>query len=247
MNIINNNYKLTTIDQPYRIWIIDDFLNLEVINKILDEWPSNESSNWYTTRANINKTKNILESGMLGINEPSLMPQYISKIVNYLHTQEFIDKLTNIINVEPLKTDKHMRWSGIRVMLPNSFQLIHSDARKHTETNLTKHLTCLLYLNRNYIKDRDEGCLEIWNDKMTERIHEIEPILNRLTIFENSDTSFHGVPIVKSERKAITWSVLKSLKNKGRTKALFVKRPTDPDIVEIEGLDRLNEKDLRKI
>jgi len=247
MNILNNNISIKVIDSPYKIWVIDNFLKEEVIDNILSQWPSNENENWYGTRMNINGKRNVLEEGMIGINEPSQMPEYIASIVKYLHSQPFTDQLTKILNIDSLICDEHMRWSGMRVMLPNSYQLIHSDARKHIETSFVKHLTCLLYLNKNYDKKRDEGCLEVWNDEMTEKTHEIEPIANRLTVFVNSDTSYHGVPTVKSERKALTWSVLKSEQTTKRTKALFVKRPFDVDLVEIEGLDRLKEQDLRKI
>lgn len=245
MNITSNKQIINRIDNPYKIWIIDNFLNDDVIKNILKEWLPNDHKNWYKTRDVINGKKNILEQGMLGINNPELMPDYIKSVVQYLHTQEFTDYLTNLLNIESLICDKYMRWSGMRVMLPDSFQLIHSDARKHTETGLTKHLTCLLYLNENYSKSKDEGCLQVWDDNMKVCTHEIEPISNRLTVFVNSDTSYHGVPIVKSDRKAITFSILKNEENTNRTKALFVKRPNDFDLVELEGLDRLKEKDPR--
>ena len=107
--------------------------------------------------------------------------------------------------------------------LPNSFQAIHSDARKHPENGLRKELTCLLHMNEN------SGYLEIWNDDMSKCVHQIKPIKNRFVIFLNTDTSFHGVPKVKTVRNAITWSILKDMKSSDRTKALFKSRPNDDD------------------
>ena len=140
-----------------------------------------------------------------------------------------------------------MRWSGLRIMLPNSSQKIHSDARIHPINNLRKEITCLLYLNKDYDRIKDEGCLEIWDDDMQRCMHEIEPVNNRLVLFLNNDMSYHGVPLVKSERKAITWSILSNkAASSPRSKALFVSRPQDDDAVSILGLERSKIKDKGK-
>lgn len=238
MDILNKDLIFNYIEQPYPIWIIDDFLKDDVIKKILNEWPDKEDPRWHKGHEYIDGKINILENKMRGISKLELMPEYIRSITEYFHSQEFANHIGNLIKINDLICDKSMRWSGMRTMLPDSYQLIHSDARKNPESGLRKELTCLLYLNPSYIRDRDEGCLEIWNDEMTIKTHDIEPILNRMTIFLNSDTSYHGVPIVKSERKAITFSILKDGSKTERHKALFVKRPQDSDEVKIEGIKR---------
>ena len=85
-----------------------------------------------------------------------------------------------------------------------------------------------LYVNKNYDRKRDEGCYEVWNDNMTEKLHEIEPLYNRFVVFHNTDTSHHGVPKVgESERRALTFGVLRDAESNGRTKALFKAREGD--------------------
>ena len=93
-------------------------------------------------------------------------------------------------------------------------------------------------LGRKREKDRDEGCLEAWNDDMTKRIHQIEPINNRVVMFQNSDTSYHGVPLVKKDRKAILFSVMKDASCSSRNFAEFVSRPEDPESVATIGKER---------
>jgi len=238
MNILNKDIIVNYIEHPYPIWIIDNFLKDDVIKNILNEWPNSEDSRWHRGHEYIDGKLNILESKMRGISKLELMPGYIRSVTEYFHYQEFADYIGNLIKIDDLVCDKTMRWSGMRTMLPDSYQLIHSDARKNPESGLRKELTCLLYLNPSYDRVRDEGCLEIWNNEMTLKTHDIEPILNRMTIFLNSDTSYHGVPIVKSERKVITFSILKDGLKTERHKALFVKRPQDSEEVKIEGIKR---------
>jgi len=245
MNILNNNLQIQKITDPYDIWVIDNFLKEEILQNIIKCWPSSDDESWHKGHSMVDGKINILEQGMRGISKTEKMPKYIAKIVDYLHSEEFTDKIGNILGIDNLCPDKAMRWSGMRVMLPNSFQLIHSDARKSPETGLRKEITCLLYFNENYNKDKDEGCLEIWTDNMSTCTHEIEPTLNRLVAFVNSDTSFHGVPIVKSERKAITFSILKDGETTERSKALFVARPNDPEEIKLEGIKRSQIKDIK--
>ena len=243
MDIINNDLKTLKIDNPYDIWVIDNFLKKDIIENIIKYWPSDTDPSWHFGHTMIEGKTNILEQGTIAISKVDKMPLYIGELTKYFHSKEFTYKIQNILNLKGLIPDTAMRWSGMRIMKPNSFQLIHSDARKSTETGLRKELTCLLYLNENYNKEKDEGCLEIWNDEMNMCTHEIEPKLNRLVVFINSDTSYHGVPLVKSTRKFITFSILKEGAVTERTKALFVARPTDPIEVKIQGIERSQIKD----
>jgi len=240
---INQNYNTTTIKYPYPIWVIDNFLQSTVVDQILYEWPNDNHPLWHHGHDSINGKPNILEQKMLGISKKEDMPPYIKLIMEYFHSSEFCRILESITNIRGLVADSSWRWSGLRTMLPESFQLIHSDARHNPETGYRKELTCLLYLNPNYNKTKDEGCLEIWTDDMTTKTHEIEPILNRMTIFLNSDTAYHGVPLVKSSRKALTFSVLKQGEVGERSKALFVKRPQDSSEIGEVGLERSQIKD----
>lgn len=243
MNIINNNINIDYYDDPYKIWIIDNFLTSEVLSKIKQEWLPTESPLWHKGHRYIDGKENILEQGMRSISKLENIPSYTAKILEYIHTEDFTKILSNIIGVSGLIPDKSFRWSGPRVMVPGSFQAIHSDARKNPETGLRKELTCLVYLNNNYTPEIDKGQFEVWNDNMTQCIHKIEPQNNRLVIFHNTDKSYHGVPEVNFERKALLWSILKDADSDNRTKALFVSRPNDSEEISILGKKRAYIKD----
>lgn len=236
--MINLEYKSTEISDPYPIWIVDNFLDESVAQQIKDDWLPNDAPQWNTTRATVSGYDNILEKKMLSISKTENMPPFISSVCERFHSDEFTDLISEITGINGLIKDTTMRWSGMRVMVAGSHQLIHSDARKHPENGLRKEITCLLYLNDDYNKDRDEGCLEIWNDDMTKREHEIEPINNRMVIFQNSDTSYHGVPVVKKDRKAIVFSIMKKADSSDRKFAEFVSRPQDSEDVKKIGKER---------
>ena len=243
MDIINNNLTIKKFTEPYPIWILDNFFKKEILQKIKKEWPDVNSPIWHKGHQYIDGKKNILEQGMRSISKLEDHPQYSTKILKYIHTEEFTKKISDLTNINGLLPDESFRWSGLRVMIPGSFQAIHSDARLNPENGFRKELTCLVYLNETYNKDKDKGCFEVWDDEMTTCVHEIEPINNRLVIFLNTDKSYHGVPAVNFERRAILWSILKDAKAENRSKALFVSRPEDSDEISKLGKKRAYIKD----
>ena len=238
-----NNKKY--IRKPYDIWWIDNFLSKRQLDIVESEWPSLDSNLWYRGHETIDGKDNLLEKKMLGISDLTLLSDEIRKLIEYFHADKCTEKIKNIFNIdEDLVSDSTFRWSGLRVMLPGAFQLIHSDARRNPINGMRKELTCLLYFNKDWKKE-DEGCLEIWDDSMKKQ-YEIEPIYNRLVVFRNSDTSYHGVPVVNKYRKAITWSILKEGNSTDRSKALFVARPNDSKKINELGKLRANIKDAYK-
>ena len=244
MNIANFE-NIEAINEPYPIWIIDNFFTEDTLKKLKSEWPALDSELWHRGHEYINNKKNILEQGMRAISKVEDMPEYTADVLKYIHTDEFTQKISDITNVENLITDNSMRWSGLRTMMPGSFQAIHSDARLNPKNGFRKELTCLVYLNDGYDKEKDKGCFEVWDDEMTKCMHKIEPLDNRLVIFLNTDKSYHGVPSVNFERRAILWSVLKNEKAENRSKALFVSRPNDPEEIGELGKRRAYIKDAK--
>lgn len=238
MDILNPNKSLTTIVHPYPVWIIDNFLKPEVPRRINAEWPENADKRWFRGIETIAGKENMLEHGRLAISNYEDMPEFTSNIFRYFHSSEFTSFLGELTGVEGLIPDETFRWSGMRIMLPDSWQLIHSDARKNPLDGKKKELTVLLYLNEGYDRDRDEGCLELWDDDMTHCVESVPPLFNRLVVFRCTDTAYHGVPIVKGERRFLTFSVVSDFEGSERTRALFVRRPNDPDFIAEMGKHR---------
>ena len=174
--MLNRNFKLSNMVWPYKIWIIDNFLEKKVIDNIDENWVSQDSGLWGSGYAEVDGKKNILEEGMMWLNDYKLMPEEISYVLKYFHTDDFTNKLSVLTRTKDLITDKSRNWSGMRTMLPDSHQLIHSDARTHPVNGLRKELTCLLYLNEDYKGGKT----------MLEKIH-IKPRIGRVSIFNSKN------------------------------------------------------------
>jgi hypothetical protein len=224
-------------NSPFRIWVIDDFLEEVKLNSIIQEIPALNAAGWNRGHQKINGIDNILEVGILAFSPPQPFPPHCQSLIDYVHQSECLGYIREITGVAGLQNDESRRWSGLRKMIPGGFQLIHSDARTNPQTGYTKAMTCLLYLNKDF-HHRDGGLLEIWPDSMEYCSLEISPIYNRLVVFENTDTSYHGVPANYRDRDLITWSLVSESKTQSRNFARFVRRPCDPEQVDELGLAR---------
>lgn len=226
--------KISHINDPFPLWIIDNFLDETQADQAMENWP-NEPKLWHSGHKSIKGKKNILEHGMRFLNK-DLTPNFYLNLIYKMNSPQTLSYYEKLTGIKGLIADEAFRWSGLRELIPGGYQLIHSDARQHPETGYTKTLTHLLYLNdTNYEKEKHEGCLEIWSDDMSKKCHEIEPLHNRMVIFLNSPTSYHGVPKNNIHRKIITFSTITSTKTHERSKALFVARKgiDSPEIEEI--------------
>jgi len=224
---LNENPIVKEISDPYPIWILDNFMVEGIAEAMLKEWPAVDDKQWNSGYATINGQKNILEQGVRTLNDSENYPPVVKEAMEYFHSVHFTKELERITGVKDLIPDTTGRWTNMRTMLADSFQMIHSDARRHPQNGLRKEITCLLYLNKDHDRERDGGSLEVWDDDMKECKHLVDPIFNRFVIFQNSDTAYHGVTQVKQERKGLTFSVMTDKPSNPRIKALFVARPTD--------------------
>ncbi len=238
MNFLNKNSQTAKIEDPYEVWIIDDVLAPDIPEKIIAEWPTLDDPRWFAGIQEVDGEKNILEQGMYSLSSYEKTPPFTKKVLTYFHSTEFTQELSAITGREGLLPDESYRWSGMRTVKKAGFQLIHSDARKNPLNGKRKELTVLYYLNKNYNRKTDEGCLEVWNDDMKACMHTIEPKYNRMVIFACTDTSYHGVPIVTKDRSFLTFSVVHDGPATDRHKALFVPRPWDSEEVRELGLKR---------
>jgi hypothetical protein len=241
--LFNPDFSVKSYKDPFKFWVVDGIFQKDLSQDVLNVWPNLSDARWNKGYLSIGGHKNKLEDKMMAMSGKRNMPTFFKNFIKTLNSHESIAVYEKITGIKNLKVDDNWRWAGLRETLPGGHQLVHSDARKHPENGLRKELTLLFYFREDYDRKRDEGCLEMWNDDMTQMIHEVEPIHNRMVIFLNTDQSYHGVPVTKANRKMITFSLLKEGETTERFKALFLARPDDDPVIDELGLERLRMKD----
>lgn len=226
--------------KPYRYLAIDNFLNEDACDKFSASFPDVSDSRWFKfDDRDLGGKKNPFEKGMYGIAYVEDLPEFSYNIIKELTSDLFVDYLKRITGHDDLINDTHReigQWAGIRMTSPGGYQGIHSDARLHPFLGIEKKLTLVGYLNKDW-KPEDSGETEVWTDDMKSCVDKVEPIYNRIFIFENTAKSYHGVPEVNNWRKSFLTSYLSNEPTtETRPKAEFVKRPGE----NVEGWDELS-------
>jgi Rps23 Pro-64 3,4-dihydroxylase Tpa1-like proline 4-hydroxylase len=70
---------------------------------------------------------------------------------------------------------------------------VHADFNLYPRLNIWRRLNFLLYLNEQWDESWG-GELELWNRTGKQKVRAIQPLFNRVVIFDTSNFSYHGHP-----------------------------------------------------
>jgi len=252
----NNLDKLNNefIDnKPYSYVIIDNFFKDDIANNITSNFPKVDN-NWH-------KYNNPIEY-KFALDNLKNMPPNISDIFNLLSTNNFIDIIKKITNIQTLEYDPYLHGAGLHSHPNNGRLHIHLDYEKHPISGKERRLN-LIYFTNNDWKEEYNGDLQIWEKNMSSCAKKIYPKFNRAIIFQTNDISWHGLPekIVCPEnisRQTLAYYWVSDLETKKkesmyRLKAKFVKRPFEPidermvKLYNIRMNRRITSKDMEEI
>jgi Rps23 Pro-64 3,4-dihydroxylase Tpa1-like proline 4-hydroxylase len=173
--------------KPFPHIILDNFFNDDFLNKILNEFPKNLEKLGINFDADPQKNK-------FALNDFSKFSTNTKSLLNYTNSYEFLDFLNKITGIkEKLVPDPYFVGGGLHEIQHKGYLNIHSDFNKHLITNLDRRVNVLIYLNHDW-KVEYGGALEFWDKNVKNCIKKINPIFNRMVIFDTNDYSFHGNP-----------------------------------------------------
>ncbi|MEA3061598.1 MAG: hypothetical protein QOJ94_1379 [Sphingomonadales bacterium] len=169
---------------PFPHLVIDDFLLPEVADRLHDEVRH--------TANNINKSNDITQRLKTGCNDWDLFDEVTFEIISYLNSGAFITPMETISGIDGLFGDPFLEGGGIHQTTRGGFLKMHSDFNWNAKLRADRRINVLLYLNRDWKP-------EYGGELMIQRLggdaqKTIEPVFNRLVIFNTNDTTLHGHP-----------------------------------------------------
>jgi hypothetical protein len=115
-------------------------------------------------------------------------------LVHALNSAPFVRFLERLTGIQGLLPDPHLHAAGYMKVPPGGFLGLHYDFSTQEELRLDRRVNVLLYLNRDW-RPEWGGQLELHSngrlDSDTHQVVEIEPLFNRLVIF-NTPHALHG-------------------------------------------------------
>ncbi|QDC41236.1 2OG-Fe(II) oxygenase [Candidatus Methylopumilus universalis] len=121
------------------------------------------------------------------------IPEGIINAVRIMNSSIFLRAMAEVMAIEKIIPDPYFKGGGLNVMTRGGLLDIHVDGNYHDATGLNRRLNALLYLNPQWSPSWG-GEFGIYDENGDVCLKKIEPLFNRLVIFDSHDKSFHGIP-----------------------------------------------------
>jgi hypothetical protein len=172
--------------RPFPHAVLDGLLPDRLVDACAAEFPDAEDERWdlYTDAGNSLK---------LATSDQWLMGPVTRQLVAEFNGKAVIDFLEELTGIEGLVPDPHLLGGGMHQLNHGGFLRVHADFNVHPQLRLERRLNLLLYLNRDW-RPEWGGQLELWDERMEQCERTVDPVANRIVIFNTTSTSYHGNP-----------------------------------------------------
>jgi Rps23 Pro-64 3,4-dihydroxylase Tpa1-like proline 4-hydroxylase len=170
--------------EPFPHIVIDDFLDPEILQRVLADFPPSENKEYFNRgqeRLKFQYQPHEVSSGL------------IRNLFAELNSQAFLGFLEEMTGIRGLVSDPYFEGGGLHETKKGGHLGVHADFNVHERLKLERRLNLLIYLNEDW-EDDFGGQLELWNKDMSECAVRVKPVFGRAVIFNTALDSFHGHP-----------------------------------------------------
>lgn len=171
-------------NDPYPHIVIDDFVDTEMLQAVLAEFPDNRGRPCFTRKQ---------ERLKFQVRPDECDGPVTRALFAELNSMPFLTFLSELTGIEGLVADPYFAGAGLHEIMPGGHLSIHADFPRHERMHLDRRLNLLIYLNADW-DERYGGALELWDREMTHRCQAIAPVMARAVIFNTERDTFHGHP-----------------------------------------------------
>lgn len=185
--------------KPFPHLVFDNFFPSEVLDSILEELPPFDSEKWIHEKYEQMVKSNLRSACDLG--------EHGFQFASEIHSAAFLYLISELTGVRALLPDPYLTASGYHAVPEGGKFDIHADRNADHFTGLRRSCVMLTYLNKNWSPELG-GQLELYNEDATQCEHVIEPLFNRVVIFEVGDHNYHAVRPVAANSGALRRSFI---------------------------------------
>jgi Rps23 Pro-64 3,4-dihydroxylase Tpa1-like proline 4-hydroxylase len=175
-------------EEPFKHFHIDNFLPESLANECLLNFPNNDSESWEKTN-----TPEIEVKMRSNWKSEFDIPDGIVDAIRLFNSAPILSAISEVLDIPKLIPDPYFTGGGLNATVRGGLLDIHVDGNYHDATGLNRRVNAILYLNQNW-QPGWGGEFGLYNYNGEELVKEIEPIFNRLVVFDTHDYSFHGLP-----------------------------------------------------
>lgn len=131
------------------------------------------------------------------LNNSEMIPENLRLVFDTIHSDEFVEKISEVSGTGKLKTDGKRWGGGLHKTKEGGYLSIHKDfnilpTSYESEKQMVRCMNLIGYINPNWTQG-DGGELEFWNREGTQPVVTIEPRFNRWVLFDTRE-NYHGHP-----------------------------------------------------
>jgi Rps23 Pro-64 3,4-dihydroxylase Tpa1-like proline 4-hydroxylase len=178
----------TFSESPFKHCVIDDFFDNSIATELLESFPPLEDEIWEKTN-----DKDIEVKYRTNFQSEFDVPDGLIKAFRIFNSSTFLKAISKVFGIPKLLPDPFYTGGGLNVTEKGGLLDVHVDGNYHDASGLNRRVNVILYLNPGWEKGWG-GEFGLYNDDGTELIKKVEPVFNRLVVFDTHDKSFHGLP-----------------------------------------------------
>lgn len=169
---------------PFPHIVIDDFIDPDLLRKVIAEFPSREGVGFFDRdqeRFKYQFHPNICDG-------PTTKQLFAE-----LNGQAFLTFLEHLTGITGLISDPYFAGGGLHETRRGGHLGVHADFNVHKRMKLVRRINVLIYLNEDWSEDFG-GKLELWDRSMKACEVSVSPMFGRCVIFNTDLDSYHGHP-----------------------------------------------------
>ena len=186
--ILNTTVDSSFSEYPFKHCVIDEFFDNSIAEELLEAFPPLEDEIWEKTN-----DEDIEVKYRTNFQSEFDVPDGLIKAFRIFNSSVFLRSISKVFNIPKLLPDPYYSGGGLNVTEKGGLLDVHVDGNYHDASGLNRRINVILYLNPGW-KSGWGGEFGLYNENGTELIKKVDPIFNRLVIFDTHDKSFHGLP-----------------------------------------------------
>ena len=171
---------------PFRHVAIDDFLEAQICESLLNDFPSFDERHATDEMGRIGR-KAVVER-LSGISRG------YRKFYEYINSAAFLDAMSQLTGIPGLIADETLFGGGTHENRAGQGLDVHIDFNIDERRMLHRRVNLLVYLNKEW-EEAWGGSIELHSNPRQPEIDEVKrflPLFNRALIFETNEYSWHG-------------------------------------------------------
>ena len=170
--------------EPYHHICIDNFLPMEVIEKVRED---------LNNLPDAGRSFDAAQERFKSQYNPDRLPDYSRHLFQAFNARPFVLFLEEMTGIKGLIPDPYYIGAGIHKTLNGGYLNIHADFNVHKQMRLERRLNVLVYLNPPW-KEEWGGSFEVWDKPMENKVASFAPTENRMCCFSTGSDTWHGNP-----------------------------------------------------